>query len=223
MTLLLRPLLVAAMALAAPVQAQDTPEVIGPVWEGSTSFQIFEHEANFYASELVGPHEVIHGFVREKLGLPQVAQRWLLSEDGAMVTVYWDPEDAQISYVDETGETVQSTDDFSGWALAAVVVDDTRGQSYVVGRGLAPRVRRDAGYLAYSFSVLEIFMTAPHLSAPVNMIDFAGLEEQGVRRTGRLEIGQSGFEIVRLETPQGVFMSVTDKDVFKRFGEIYEE
>ncbi len=223
MSPLARPLLVAAMALAAPVQAQDTPETIGPVWEGSTSFKIFEHEANFYAAELVGSHEVIRGFVREKLGLPQVAQRWLLSEGGATVTVYWDPEDAQINYVDETGETVQSTDDFSGWALAAVVVDDTRGQSYVVGRGLAPQVRRDNGYNAYSFSVIENFLTAPHLTAPVEMIDFASLETQGVRRTGRLEIGQNGFEIVRLETPQGVFMSMTDRDVFKRFGEIYEE
>lgn len=214
-------LLIAAMAV--PAEAQEMPEMTGPIWEGSTSFHRFEHEADFYTPDLVNDHEVVHSFVREKLGLPRIAHRWLLSEGGATVTVYWDPEDEKVSYVDEEGETVASTDDFSGWALAAVVVDDTRGQSYLVGRGLAPPIRRDAGYLAYSFSVLETFMTAPHLSAPVKMIDFAGLETQGVRRTGRLEIGQSGFEIVRLETPQGTFMSVTDKNVFKRFGEIYEE
>ncbi|WP_306116939.1 MULTISPECIES: hypothetical protein [unclassified Roseovarius] len=211
------------MALTAPALAQETPETIGPVWDGSTSFHLFENETNFYTPDFVNSHDVIHAFVREKLGLPRVAERWLLSEGGATVTVYWDPEDEQISYVDEDGETIPSTDDFSGWAVAAVVVDDTRGYSYLVGRGLAPPVNRDHGYLAYSFSVIENFMTAPHLSAPVDMIDFAALETQGVRRTGRLEIGQSGFEIVRLLTPQGAFMSVTDKDVFKRFGEIYEE
>lgn len=220
---LARLLLVIAMALAAPVQAQDTPDTVGPIWEGSTSFQLLENETDFYTPELVNSHEVIHSFVLEKLGLPRIAHRWLLSEGGATVTIYWDPEDEKISYVDEAGETVPSTDDYSGWALAAVVVDDTRGYSYLVGRGLAPRVRRDTSYLAYSFSLLETFMTAPHLTAPVEMIDFAGLETQGVRRTGRLEIGQSGFEIVRLETPQGTFMSVTDKNMFKRFGEIYEE
>lgn len=217
----LAPLVTLAALLSTglfPAQAQEQRE---PLWQGDAAFLSFD-EPGIYSVGLVRETATLHRLMREIVGLPEVADTYLLSEDGARVTIYWDPNDEQISDTGADGVERPSIDDTLGesaLALAAVVIENGHGMSYFAGIGTAGVSYRTSFPEGYTFSVRTDLLSAPHHTWDATAIDLSAQEANGIRRTGILEIGSRGdLEITRFTTPDMEFIAVSDDEIIMRIG-----
>lgn len=213
----LAPLITLAAVLSSgPLPAQEQRE---PLWQGDAAFLSFD-EPGIYSQVLPGPDSRFQ--VYRHLGLPQIAATYLLSADGAKVLVYWDPEDEQITYEGADGQALPSRDDelgAGGFALAAVIIENGHGMSYLAGWGYAPTGSRTNFPHGYEFRVNADLLNAPHHRWDATAIDLSAQEANGIRRTGVQEIGSRGdLEITRFTTPQMEFIAVSDDELIMRIG-----
>ena len=201
--------------LAGGMSAADTQNP--PLWDGLAEFSRFS-DASYYNTN-VSLENRIEERVEQRFGLPEIAETYPLTSDGASIVVYYDPNNESISYTDENGQVVPSTDDAYEGSIATVVFNDGQGFGYIIGAGVITDDEIEAGadisdisnYRFYTLDFMANNEGSPNYVVPSQSISDERRAESGIQKIGEIEIGgDNGIEISVISGAAGSFMQVAD-------------
>jgi hypothetical protein len=168
-----------------------------------------------YNKDQVGHRIFVDYLVGSKYGLPEIAERHLVTSAGDEIVVYYDPSDEKITYRDLQNVTHPSFDDANPNRLAVVVYrSGDFGLVLGVG-GLRPEVAASGGpdregiarYDFYLNHFVRNHEDGPSWVAAAHNIDLEALRQRGFEHTELLEFGEAvTLRISLLSGPPGDFI-----------------